>query len=156
MRILGIDIGVTGAICMLGDDSPRIRDMPVHEIKVGRRNQLQVSAALLADIIESCSPVQHAFIEQQHPRPAQGVVSVFSLGRSFGVVVGTLAARGGAMTLVAPNEWTRWHKLKKGKDSHRQRAVEWYPGQAAILARARDDGRADALLIAHYGLHNTR
>ena len=43
-------------------------------------------------------------------------------------------------------------RRKVGKTLGRQRAIELYADQAATFARAKDDGRAEAALIARHGL----
>lgn len=52
--------------------------------------------------------------------------------------------------LVTPQQWKRHHGLLGAdKDAARAVASRMFPG--ASLARTRDVGRADALLIAAYG-----
>ena len=39
-----------------------------------------------------------------------------------------------------------------GKDASRMRAMELFPSKAELFKRAKDDGRADAALIAYWYL----
>jgi hypothetical protein len=57
------------------------------------------------------------------------------------------------MTLVSPKTWQRHHGIGPAPDEARRRAGQLYPDAAAALSRRRDGNRADALLIAAYGLH---
>ena len=54
---------------------------------------------------------------------------------------------------VAPAKWKRSVGLPVGatKNDSRLRAMELYPEVAASVALVKDDGRAEALLVAHYG-----
>jgi crossover junction endodeoxyribonuclease RuvC len=89
-------------------------------------------------------------IEEVHAMPKQGVASTFRFGAAFGVAVGVIQATGLPMEFVQPAQWKkRAGVLRTAKDYARTRALELYPH--ADLARKRDQGRADALLIARYG-----
>jgi hypothetical protein len=80
--ILGIDIGVTGALALLtaSGELVAVHDMPVlHDGPAGRRN---VNAPLLASIIFA-SHATRAFVEHVSARPGEGAVGAFAFGRSW-------------------------------------------------------------------------
>ena len=54
-------------------------------------------------------------------------------------------------TLVTPVSWKRSLNLPSDKDAARRLAQQWYPKVADQLKRKKDEHRAEALLIAHYG-----
>jgi len=84
--------------------------------------------------------------------PGQGVSSVFSFGKSAGIIEGILAAEKIPMVLVTPQKWKkRAGIIGKEKDAARTLALQLYPQIASHLDRKKDVGRADALLIAHFG-----
>jgi crossover junction endodeoxyribonuclease RuvC len=151
-RVLGIDPGASGALCCLCTKTGilELYDMPTVTIKRGTRHVRQVNAALLVDIIRETKP-DKAFVEAVHAMPGQGVSSMFAFGRALGVIEGSLAGLGIPQTLVPPAEWTKAMRVKGGKDGARNRAIELYPIHANLFARVKDDGRADAALIATYG-----
>jgi len=151
-RILGIDVGASGALCLLCTKTGmlEIYDMPTVTIKRGTRQVRQVNAALLVDLLKQANP-DAAFVEAVHSMPGQGVASMFAFGRAMGVIEGSLAGLGVPQTLVPPAEWTKAMRVKGGKDGARNRAIELYPIHANLFARVKDDGRADATLIATYG-----
>ena len=60
------------------------------------------------------------------------------------------------MTFATPQEWQRFQHIGAAPDAARQRAVQLYPQLAPMLARKKDHNRADALLLAVYGLHILR
>jgi hypothetical protein len=49
-----------------------------------------------------------------------------------------------------------WRLPGKDKERARQKALELFPGAHALLARKKDHGRAEAALIALYGIRNSR
>ena len=58
------------------------------------------------------------------------------------------------MRLVTPQTWKKVYGLKGGKenkDMSRQKASQLFPTYANLWARKKDDGRAEAVLLAHYG-----
>ncbi len=151
-RILGIDPGASGALVCLDTETYTldVHDMPVVEVRRGTRNVKQVNAAMLVDVIRQLAPTS-AVIESVHAMPGQGVSSMFAFGRALGVIEGALAGLGVPSTLIAPREWTSAMRVKGGKDGSRNRAAELFPKHAALFARVKDDGRADAALLAVYG-----
>ena len=151
--VVGIDPGITGAIALLcGDRAVRVWDMPV--AADGRTNA--VCPALLADILGEARDLAGerptVIVERVAARPGQGVTSMFSFGRSLGVVEGVVGALGLPMQRVTPDAWKRRAKLRgQPKDASRAMALRLFPEVAGELARKKDAGRADALLIAMFG-----
>lgn len=150
--LIGIDPGLTGALAVLCDgDSPSLFDMP----KMRRRTKgEQVNAAELASVLRHVRTTHPgaaflAVMESVAARPGQGVSSMFAFGQAVGVVRGVVAALGFPMVEVSPQKWKAALNLTcTAKDYARTRALELYPGACSALARKRDGGRADALLIA--------
>lgn len=89
-------------------------------------------------------------IERGGVRPHQ------SGGVSFGKVAGALEAYAIALALplhmVPPATWKRTLRLNADKDHTRLAASRLFPAFAHLWARAKDDGRAEAVLLAHYGV----
>lgn len=158
MRILGIDPGAYGALALLdaGSTGPFNRslltlwDMPVIVGKVGGRNKSQISESLLAGLIRDARP-DVVWLEQVHAMPRQGVTSSFNFGVAYGMARGVCAALGVPVQLIAPPVWKRHFRLGSGKHDSRLLACRLFPGSAAQFARVRDDGRAEAALLALYG-----
>jgi crossover junction endodeoxyribonuclease RuvC len=64
-----------------------------------------------------------------------------------------LAACGVPTSFFTPACWKRAVGLSlDSKDAARAEAIRRWPGKAAIFARVKDDGRAEAALIAAAGL----
>ena len=157
-RIIGIDPGLSGAVAVLtGSDSLRILDMPTVTVERNGKSKRQVSASELAEIIYTLkSDDCHVFVERVGAVSGQGVTSVFSFGRSFGMIEGILAAFKLPVTYVAPATWVKAIGRGQGKDASRARAMELFPNNQADFKRVKDDGRSDAALIAYWGKHHAR
>lgn len=139
--IVGIDPGKTGALAFVDQDGllAAVIDMPVVD-KV-------VSAALVAQAIRTWGP-SSAAVELVHSMPGQGVASSFGFGRSYGVVLGVLGALDLPVVHVAPTVWKRGYHLGADKEKARRLAIDLWPKDAGLFARVKDDGRAEAALIA--------
>jgi len=155
MRVtLGIDCGLNGAIAVLVDGQLlSVHDMPTLTVDINKKSKRQVSPQLLAEIIGNLKPDQ-AIVERPAARPGQGVTAMFGFGRSLGVVEGVLAALNIPITYVAPATWTKAMGKAAGKDASRQRAIELFPAMSEHFKRVKDDGRAEATLIAMWGIRN--
>jgi len=152
MIILGIDPGLSGALAFLDARANTIEvvDMPTVEVKRNNKLKREVSAQLVADIVVK-RHVGAAFVERVNAMPGQGVTSVFSFGRSTGILEGVLAAFDIPTTLVTPKAWQKAMAVRDGKDGSRERAMQLFPASAELFQRKKDDGRSDASLIAKYG-----
>lgn len=151
MRVLGIDVGLNGAIAIVeGDQLIEVHDMPTFSMERNGKNKRMVNAAELARLIRQ-SAAGSAYLERLNAMPGQGVTSMFSMGQSLGVVLGILAALDIATTTIPPRTWQKALDVPQGKDGSRYRAAQLFPAHAAQFARVKDDGRSDAALIAAYG-----
>ena len=154
-RVLGIDIGSQGAVALLTSTGEllEIADMPV--LRDGPKGRPNVSAALLADIVANMK-ASTAYVEYVGARPGEGAVGAFAFGRSRGVIEGVCGAAGVPLAFLTPAHWKRLVGIPPGKegakDAARSEAIRRWPVHAALFARVRDDGRAEAALIAIAGL----
>jgi hypothetical protein len=161
MIVLGIDIGVSGAIAVLSDGAiVQVHDMPI--LRDGPKNRASVNAPLLAEIIAT-SHAQTVFIEWVGVRPGEGAVGAFAFGRARGVCEGVCAGLAIPVVFITSPQWKRVHGIAPGKngakDAARSKAIARWPGSADLFKRARDDGRAESCLIATAGMlisENTR
>lgn len=155
-RTIGIDCGLNGAIAVLDDGKlVLVRDMPTLTVDINKKSKRQVSPQLLVEIIGNLKP-DLAIVERPAARPGQGVTAMFGFGRSLGVVEGVLAGLSVPVTYVAPATWTKAMGKAAGKDASRQRAIELFPTMSEYFTRVKDDGRAEATLIAMWGIRNAR
>jgi crossover junction endodeoxyribonuclease RuvC len=153
--VIGIDPGISGAIAIFEDGQlDTILDMPTLKIASGKTMKSHISAIGLVRILETWTLVSdgqaHIVIEKVGAMPGQGVTSMFNFGRSAGIIEGVVAALQIPHTYVAPATWTKAVGRAAGKDASRMRAMELFPSKAELFKRAKDDGRADAALIAYW------
>lgn len=145
--VIGIDPGATGAVATL-DSNGRLLDVWDMPYDDGR-----VAAPRLASIIRDLSllgdPV--AWVEQAQSMPHQGVASSFKYGVGYGVILGVLGTLHVPTNHIRPAVWKKAAGLSKDKGASRRRATEQWPSMAERFARVKDDGRAEAALIARYG-----
>jgi crossover junction endodeoxyribonuclease RuvC len=153
-RIIGIDVGLSGAIAMMqGETLTGNVDMPTVTLTRNGKSKRQISIPELIAIIDEFKP-DEAFIEKVFAMAGQGVTSVFSFGRSLGAIEGVIAARSIKATLITPQTWQKAMAVSGGKDGARARAMELFPYNVDYFKRKKDDGRADAALIAAWGLRH--
>ena len=154
MILAGIDIGLSGAVALL--DAARgqvidVFDMPTLVLSRGGKVKRDLDPHSLAAALGR-DRIGHAFVEAAGARPGQGVSSVFSLGRSYGMTIAVLAVLGVPMTFVSPQVWKRTLSVPAAKDGARARASQLMPAAAHHWPLVKHDGRAEAALIATYGL----
>lgn len=174
--IIGIDPGVTGACALLRDpctDPKRgaighpghisIFDLPILQIGKAKWLDAKAFSDSLEHVLGSYDRLDVlAFVEHLHAFPQMGTVAAFSKGMSLGSVVATLQSHNIAFELVTPLTWKKHFGLLAPKgtpDNERKRmalsaARTRYP--AVKLEREKDHNRAEALMIATYGLARWR
>jgi crossover junction endodeoxyribonuclease RuvC len=151
--ILGVDPGLSGALALYdvqGQLLAEVFDMPTVDAGVGSKRVVDEST--LAWRIDACAKrIKHAFVEKVGAMPGQGVTSMFSFGCSYGIVRGIIAANFIPITLVTPQSWKKALGVPASKDGARARASQLLPAASPNWSRVKDDGRAEASLIALYG-----
>jgi hypothetical protein len=152
--VLGIDPGISGALCLMSREQVlMLDDLPVHNTQHGR--SAKVRAELDLHTLRARltgETIGHCFLEQVDARPGQGVVSMFRFGQSLGALYGLLVGLQLPCSFVRPQRWQRFHGIGASPDAARQRAVQLYPKLAPMLQQKRDQHRADAVLLAAFGL----
>lgn len=156
--ILGIDIGLDGAIAALSRGNlVGTIDLPTMAAPyVTRANARQINCAALHDVIVAKSHewddrIECACLELLSAMPKQGVSSMFSLGASFGAVLGVLGGLKIPVQLVRPQVWKKHYGLiGASKDHSRALAIQKFPMFEMELRRKRDHNRAEAILIGLY------
>lgn len=157
MIYMGIDPGLHGAVAFLDPATKALGvfDMPIFDVKGKSRLDMSGLHNALSDGIALHGHPTIALVEDVHAMPAQGVASSFSFGFVTGAAHMALAALQIPMRLVAPGAWKRVMGLSADKDASRMRASQLYPQHAALWSRKKDDGRAEAVLLAHYAARIT-
>lgn len=161
MIFLGCDPGLSGAVAFYCPDlaTLAIHDMPTLRVKAGS-NKRSLDAVELARFLDvECVNRPHiklALIEQAGSRPGEGTASAHTNGRNWGIAYGVLCAQFVPVEIVPPAVWKRAMKCPAAKDGARARAKQLLPRYAELFARVKDDGRAEAALIAMYAAQRFR
>lgn len=138
--ILGIDPGKKGALALLDTDT---RAVTVHDMP-GTTGELH-------DLIAGLPEIRLCVLEKLTAGPKMGGTSIAAMFEGYGVLKGALAWRSIPMRDVRPDKWKAAIGVTADKISSRQKAQQVFPDAAAQFARVKDDGRAEACLIALYG-----
>lgn len=159
-RVLGIDPGLSGGWSVLADDGQIIDagNFPTRIVKKNGKQSTQLDGRALASQLYSMGATD-AFVEVVSSRPRQA--GQFQFGVNCGLVHGILHAHGTPFEMVAPASWKAVYGIKRMEDETkrdkkneaRQIASDLYPKHADKFARVKDDGVAEATLIALYGLY---
>jgi crossover junction endodeoxyribonuclease RuvC len=157
MIVLGVDPGIHGGLAIVGNDADRAIMVDAIDIPVvGSGARERVDAIAVQNFIQRHAPT-FALIERAQAMPRQGASSGFKYGRAVGALETAIILCGVPFEIAEASAWKRFRHLPgKDKERSRQRALELFPSSHALLARKRDHGRAEAALIALYGLRNSR
>ena len=152
MIILGIDPGVTGAVAWWRDGAVyKVEDLPAIEVVVGKGKRKQLQPSLLANMLYDGPEIGRIYLEHVQSMPGEGAVGAFSFGRGFGQIEGVIACMQTPYVLVRPAKWKAALGVPADKGGARALACRRCPDLAPQFARVKDDGRAEAALIALYG-----
>jgi len=159
MIIIGVDPGAHGAMALYSPGSrPSIIDMPA---TMDGRSMCDTLAELLA-YAPAHSHIE-AVVEKVTSRPRQA--GAFNFGYYTGLVHGALASQSIPVATITPQEWKRAFGLEfrpheesgaENKSRSRALATQLFPDLRAAFRRVKDDGRAEALLIAIYYYQKTK
>jgi crossover junction endodeoxyribonuclease RuvC len=156
-RYLGIDPGLSGALAiveMINGILTLVDTIDMPSTGSGAKARVDIIAA--AEWIAKHAPSM-AYVERAQAFPGQGASSGFSYGRAVGSIETVIALCQIPMTLVEASVWKRrLHLPGKDKEAARQRALQLFPAQHALLARKKDHGRADAALIVVASLEGAK
>ena len=155
MLIIGIDPGISGAICFFENGQVKeIINMPV--MADGKKNKRQINGPqtyneILKRINNYPKKDIIVVIEQVSAMPGQGVTSMFNFGQSFGVIKGICSAMQLSMFFIRPAKWKKYFGLiKTEKDASRTKVIEMYPSISNQLSKKKDVNKSDAILIARF------
>jgi hypothetical protein len=88
--------------------------------------------------------------------PKQGASSGFKYGRVTGALEAVLTISAIAITMVEPSKWKKhFHLQGADKEGARGLAIRQFPAEHRFFARKKDHGRAEATLIALYGVQTS-
>jgi crossover junction endodeoxyribonuclease RuvC len=149
-RALGLDPGIRGGLAIVDSARGLLAAIDIPTVGVGAAERVDVLA--VAEWIRAQQP-GIAYVERSQAMPRQGASSGFKYGRATGALEAAIILALVPLEVVEPPAWKKAFRLRgKEKEAARQRALELFPAAHALLARKRDHGRAEAALIALFGL----
>lgn len=149
--IIGVDVGLKGALAVYDGEELLIFDMPVFEIERGEKNRKVVDINGLVKIVKDNGACCHAYLERVWAQPSNGAASAFSYGYGAGVVEAVFTCCNVPLTFINPKAWKKAMGCTKDKDGSRRRASQLLPQFSDNWTRKKDHDRAEAALIALYG-----
>lgn len=168
---LGIDNGLHGAVVALTEHGLLDwHDTPIIATGSKGKGKNVFAAAEMATILQAYASeftltyeALYVIIETAQAMPGQGVSSTFKIGFGHGLWVGICAGLGLSYELVHPRTWQKamLAGIPAGDTKARSMAKcqQLFPTIPLVKPRGRKltmDGRADAALIAAWGLREMR
>lgn len=156
MMIVGIDPGLSGAIALYRPEpgSLVITDLPTQTRRLSNKKlRTELDLAALAHWLDLHLPIGdvHAYIEDPHAMPKQGITSAFRFGYVCGAIQAMITAYRVPMTLLPPATWKKALGLSSDKVGCQHKASQILPHHAHLWPLKKHDGRAEAALLAWYG-----
>ena len=170
--ILGVDPDVNGAVGLLrwrgGALEASVFDTPSVRVSVGvgakARMRLRHDPAAMSELLARLALPRGTLALLERPHARHGVATIntaFQSGCGLGLWWGLLTAHGFNVRLLLPGRWKASLNLAStsarevSKDDSRALAALLLPNLAGSVGRAKDHGRAEALLIAAFGAVDT-
>jgi len=154
---IGIDPGLSGAISFVTDRTCVVEDLPTMPLPGNGLITRKIDGRTLAKMIRANVPIgetAEAYLEQVSTMGGKNnaVQTQGSLMRSLGAIETVLECLGYKPTMLGPQKWKRFYGLDADKKKALATARGLYP--AAPLSLVKHHNRAEAVLIAHWGLRN--
>lgn len=174
MVTIGIDPGKTGAVAVFkGKTLSGVYDCPLKLVE-GKKSQFyegEMFWILQREVVAEDGNNKNiqAIVESQHAFSQQGGVGNFTAGLGYGLWTMALLALGIHIKLVTSQAWRKVifiederiycndgemlaERKRRRKELSLQRARLICPEAEKMLMRKKDDGRAEAILIAYAGI----
>lgn len=137
--ILGIDPGKTGGFALLHPATLTVTTWAMPDTTRG-----------VHELFVSLPPILICGIEKPFYPPQNGPANAGAKGEAYGILKGALAWRDIPFREIRPAEWKQSLSIPTDKTAARQRASEFFPDASDQWRLAKEDGRAEAALIAWF------
>lgn len=156
--IVGIDPGVSGALAWFDEITNTlfdVVDLPLVMANKTGAKQVVSDAGLVAELEKYSDPRKLIVVIEKQvagtgniqgraPSPS----SMLTQGRGFGIIEGVTAALKCERHFVMPVVWKRAMGLNNDKEYSRARALQLWPNHADRFKFKKNEGRAEASLLA--------
>lgn len=157
MYYIGIDVGYEGGIVIL-DENGKIEKKAITPVIRGEKSEYDLPSMIT--LLTPYAKNSIIGIEKQQSMPAQGVSSVFKLGRGYGLWEGIVATLGTSYVLVHPKTWQKEILKDMDKSDTKQagaivchRVFPTEDFKATAKCRVDHIGLTDACCISLYIYH---
>lgn len=149
--ILGIDPGLKGGLALYQPSQLVVWAMPTVKVmrngsERGETDMQQLLALFRIAKREGATAV----VEKVGARRGEAASSAFTFGKGYGAILMGLAACEVPVEHVAPQTWKKAMATPADKGMARARASEVFPSHANLWPLKKDDGKAEAALMAEY------
>ena len=148
MRVLGIDPGLDGGLCLYDHKEKWLEaliEMPTTK-GIGPEKRIIDVPAINMWLLEN-GGCDFATLEAVHARPGQDAGSMFRFAEGYGFVKGALLTQSVPLFFVRPSVWKAALNLSANKKLSLKRASEFFP----YTDFDGHDGKAEASLLAVFG-----
>lgn len=157
--ILACDPGLGGAFCFYDPKLGRMEvdDMPTFTKKTGNsKKRRTLDEYAVFDLIGKWAKegAVHLYIEAVGGMPGQSAPAAFNFGSGYGAVRMAAIAHGLSVEAVPPATWKAALRVPSNKNGARQRASEMIPTHRHLWPLVKDDGKAEAALLALYAFRH--
>lgn len=150
--LIGVDPGISGAIAFYNFEAKileAVHDMPVIKKQNGRN---EIDGFALTQIVDRYyARCELVVIEEVSSMPRDGGVQAFAFGYATGLVTGVLSGFNLPITRTPASVWKMLCGLTHDKTFSRITAAKVFPDFAEKFKRKKDDGRAEAAMLAKFG-----
>lgn len=160
---IGVDPGIKGALALVCSERGvlEVADMPTTASGAGPKARVQrkADARGLARLVNDWSRKHDlakenvsTVVERMQAFGGKGSspLTLLSMGHTAGVVEGVLASGSDEFVQVGPRTWKALYGLDSDKAASLDVARKLFPEAAGLLARKKDNDRAEAILLAHW------
>lgn len=158
MIIIGIDPGFGGALALVSDGRlTSFSDMPTRAVTYKNKSRQEIDTNLVMAKLEMWRDLygaEHITIEKVGTMPKQGITGAFRFGEGYGMIRAAATLTNLGIDYVTPAVWKRHFHLSGSKGVARTLAQDKWPKYTGSFDRVKDDGRAEAALIALWREHN--
>lgn len=163
---MGIDPGLKGAMAIYSPATGLlpyfllVDDIPLKEKVKNRSSRIEKVIRNKVDLVKLHEYFCHyneyfnvslCILEEPHSMPTDGHVGAFSFGQALGQLQSMLACHEIPHVPVKPQVWKGLMGLKRDKNLSINLACETFPQHVSYFKNKKDDGRAEAAILAKLG-----
>lgn len=153
--VVGIDPGLSGAICVMYPDIVYVNDMPTTQTFMNGKERRILDAQRLSSRFEMhIDALVHVYVESILTVAGQSVQSTTTTGLNYGIMLGVIMQLQLPFSFVHPKTWKKTYDLGSDKKDSIFKANQLIECGRHYWTDNKHDGRAESALIALYGANS--